>query len=268
MSEKYIQLSRSPNLGLLVVIGGPGASGSSTIAKMVAEKFGLTRYNAGGIFREIAKERGYSEVKDFLADVESNKEGGYDLEIDNRMIRASQTSNVLIEAKAFAALTTIRHIPCTIKIWLTADIETRVRRIFSKKGILEYGMPITEELKGMYKKEKESLLEREEIDLKKFNFLYGIDYENQGLYNDIIIDSSKQTVEETFNLTCKKIEEMEEKTKNNIPVSNTDNSMDDLEVSWRRWKCLVCGYLYEGTDIQLKCPRCGNEDARKFQDID
>ena len=43
---------------------------------------------------------------------------------------------------------------------------------------------------------------------------------------------------------------------------------DDLDVQWTRWKCLVCNYIYEGSKPLKKCPRCGNEDPDKFEDID
>jgi hypothetical protein len=43
---------------------------------------------------------------------------------------------------------------------------------------------------------------------------------------------------------------------------------EDLDVQWTRWKCLVCNYIYEGSKPLKKCPRCGNEDPDKFEDID
>ena len=43
---------------------------------------------------------------------------------------------------------------------------------------------------------------------------------------------------------------------------------EDLDTRWLRWKCLVCGYVYEGV-VRLKvCPKCGNQDPDKFQDAD
>lgn len=270
MAEKMLKTERNTELGMLVVIGGPGGSGSSTISKLVAEKYNLTHHYAGGIFRELARENGHESVKDFLAMVEAKKGNDYDLEVDNRMIKASQSPNVLIEAKSFAALATMKNIPCTAKIWITADVDTRVRRVLAKKEILGFGKPVTKNLINIYEEEKKNLLERQDINSKRLNFLYGIEYERPELYNDMVVDSSNQSVEETFNLICKKIEEMEEKKKGNVnvPANGNGKSMDDLEVNWRRWKCLVCGYVYEGTDIRLKCPKCGNEDPMKFRDID
>ncbi len=43
---------------------------------------------------------------------------------------------------------------------------------------------------------------------------------------------------------------------------------EELDVIWLRWKCLNCGYLYEGIEVVRKCPKCGNEDPDKFADAD
>ena len=42
----------------------------------------------------------------------------------------------------------------------------------------------------------------------------------------------------------------------------------NLETAWTRWKCLVCGYVYEGSESLTQCPRCGNTDPDKFADVD
>ena len=48
----------------------------------------------------------------------------------------------------------------------------------------------------------------------------------------------------------------------------TDEQPEDLEQRWRRLKCLVCGFLYEGMKRLKKCPKCGNEDPDKFVEAD
>lgn len=41
---------------------------------------------------------------------------------------------------------------------------------------------------------------------------------------------------------------------------------EDLDARWSNWKCLQCGFVYEGQKAVSKCPRCGNDDPDKFSD--
>jgi rubrerythrin len=41
---------------------------------------------------------------------------------------------------------------------------------------------------------------------------------------------------------------------------------EDLDSQWNVWKCMTCGYVYEGVKPLNKCPRCGNTDPDKFDD--
>ena len=47
-----------------------------------------------------------------------------------------------------------------------------------------------------------------------------------------------------------------------------DVAPEDLDSRWLRWKCLVCGYVYEGVMRLKECPKCGNKDPDKFEDAD
>lgn len=49
---------------------------------------------------------------------------------------------------------------------------------------------------------------------------------------------------------------------------NTQLSPEDLDSRWLRWKCINCGYVYEGMKELKKCPRCGNENPDLFEDAD
>jgi len=61
-------------------------------------------------------------------------------------------------------------------------------------------------------------------------------------------------------------------TQNTIPTDNNDPLVtnktfdEDLSSRWTHWKCLVCGYVYEGVKPKMVCPRCGNSDPDKFAD--
>ncbi|MGI6423566.1 MAG: rubredoxin-like domain-containing protein [Candidatus Dojkabacteria bacterium] len=49
-------------------------------------------------------------------------------------------------------------------------------------------------------------------------------------------------------------------------VMDDEYNPEDLDDRWLRWKCLSCGYLYEGVKELKKCPRCGNENPDLFED--
>lgn len=51
-------------------------------------------------------------------------------------------------------------------------------------------------------------------------------------------------------------------------IENPDSNPEDLDSRWLRWKCLNCGYLYEGAKGLKVCPRCGNDNPDMFEDAD
>lgn len=50
-------------------------------------------------------------------------------------------------------------------------------------------------------------------------------------------------------------------------IENKENP-EDLDITWSRWKCLKCCYVYEGQGELKKCPKCGNENPDLFVDVD
>lgn len=188
-----------------MVVGGPGGSGSTTIAKMLAAYFGLQYIYAGAIMRRIARLKGFASLEEFLASDEVKENGNkYDKLVDEETYKASMRRNILVEGKSFAAIATLKQLPATVKIWVDADLETRVRRtLLSKKGIKH-----PEEVKKgslVYRVTATELMQRYSNDKNRYSKLYGIDYGHQELYNDIVIDASHLTAGETFNLILKEI---------------------------------------------------------------
>jgi rubrerythrin len=58
-------------------------------------------------------------------------------------------------------------------------------------------------------------------------------------------------------------------TSSTTPPANTNTVQpEDMDSRWTRWKCLKCGYLYEGVKELKKCPKCGNENPDLFTDAD
>ena len=187
--------ARPKDLGMLFVVGGPGGSGSSTISKLLAQKYSLNYVYAGKIMRTVAKEKGFSNLEDFLKTLNSKNSDKIDEVIDRKLIRLSYSENVLIESKIFAALAFKLAIPTTVSIWLDAKVDVRAKRkLKSKKG------KTIEEI-------KKELNERLEYDNKRYTKLYGIDYMSPKKYNDIVLDTSKMNEYQTLALILKLIED-------------------------------------------------------------
>lgn len=183
---------------ILLVVGGPGGSGSSTISKMLADHFKIPRIYAGDLFREEAKEQDYESFEEFLQDI-SLGGNSLDLEIDSLLTEYAQKGNVLIESKIFGALVKTRNIEHTATIWLDADIDTRVERQLGKENV-----------KGLNKifaryRIKKSLKRRFKIDKEKYKRLYGVEYDRPRKYYDIALDTSKMNEVETFNLILEEL---------------------------------------------------------------
>lgn len=190
------------NKQILLVIGGPGKSGSTTIAKMLSEYFNIERIYGGKFFREAAKERGFKSLEIFLASMGQEKIMELDREVDEKLRRYALKGDVVIESKTFAAISKKEDISCTAKIWLHADLNTRVKRALGKE---EFNNFIA---KWIRKKQiKKDLTRRYEIDKGRYKELYDIDYDHPEKYNDLVIDSSDQTPDQTFNLIVNFLED-------------------------------------------------------------
>lgn len=179
---------RPKELGMLVVIGGPGGSGSTTISKILSRKWMLNRFYGGKLIREKSKGKDLEEFVD--NSLKNNPD--IDKEIDKYLIKMSYQKDILIESKVFAALATINHIPTTLRIWLHSDPETSVKRIFSREKWKNDPQK--------FKQELEDLKERRMNDIDRFQNLYGVDISKPEKYNDLVIDSSKLDVHNTLKM--------------------------------------------------------------------
>lgn len=202
--KKQLDIGKRPkDLGLLIVVGGPGGSGASTIARMLARYLGLSYVYAGGMMRAIAEKNGFKSYVKFIESehFKSNK-NKYDKQIDRQIVRMSQRRDVLIDSKTFAALAYIKKLPCTVKIWIEADLEVRVHRALYSRSNIPEGKKVAKK-SLMYRRTMLELMKRYSNDKNRYARLYGIDYDRQELYNDIVINSSKIDAGETFTLILK-----------------------------------------------------------------
>jgi predicted cytidylate kinase len=114
------------NEEFVVTIGGPHGSGRSTIAKAVAEHYGLDRFSTGNVFRQFAKERGIS-----VMELNKTAEKEIDIEVDKQSKEAGLKGNVVFESDLAAWVNSEVPDKTVIKIWLDASPEKAGERIFN-----------------------------------------------------------------------------------------------------------------------------------------
>ena len=165
---------------MIISIGGPAGSGKSSVAQKLADKLGWSRYYIGGIRRQKAKSLG-------LTLAEYNKLGETDpttdLVVDEYQKKLGQTQdNFIIEGR-----TSWHFIPHSFKIYLDVDEKVGAKRILKEDLNLR---TITDVLR--------SHRQRKKSDTKRYKKYFNIDVYDHNNY-DLIIDTSKLSIDETVN---------------------------------------------------------------------
>ena len=186
--ESYIeefQSKREKDSSVLVTIDGPSGSGKGTLAEQIADELGVRHFSASDVFYSIADERGISHV-------ELSKQAGkeVDLEVDRKTLERGLKTNCVIDSRiASYVLGTYSD----LKIYLTADLEERARRIAARED-----------------KDLETVLEetreRDEENNRRYEEYYGIDTEDKSIY-DVLIDNTDVDINEQQELVEKIVEE-------------------------------------------------------------
>ncbi|MFT4302973.1 MAG: (d)CMP kinase [Candidatus Woesearchaeota archaeon] len=182
---------------MIITISGMPGSGKSTLAKMLAEKINYKRYYMGGIMRELAK-------KNKLSIIEYQKLGEnnpkIDKEIDEYQIKlAKENKDVILEGRTSAFL-----IPKSIKIFIDVDLKEGAKRVFND---LKKEERSTEEKVQNIEQMKEKMLERMKTENKRYKKYYSIDNIYDKNKFDIIIDTTKLSIQEAFEKLIKQLQQ-------------------------------------------------------------
>ncbi|MCS7097009.1 MAG: AAA family ATPase [Candidatus Methanomethylicia archaeon] len=161
---------------VVITVSGPPGSGKSTQAFKIARKMNLRYFSIGKCFREIAERMniGFEELHKL-----AENDPKYDYEVDKRTLIEADIGNVVIDGHLTGWIAKDK---ADIKIYLTAPLEERVRRIAKRDG----------------KNIMEALIEvkkREESNSIRYKNYYGIDINDLSVY-DIVINTDKWKEEE------------------------------------------------------------------------
>ncbi len=123
------------SMTITIIISGMAGSGKTSLAKALANHYGLTYLCGGDALKEIAMRKGYHfsgddwwETEDgmkFLSERKDNPD--FDREVDSFLKKKAEEGNVSITSWAMPWLGAKG-----IKIWLNATQETRSKRIMNR----------------------------------------------------------------------------------------------------------------------------------------
>jgi predicted cytidylate kinase len=168
---------------VIVTIGGPPGSGTSTVSMILMEITGFDYIYAGSIFREMAKERGLS-LAEFGKLCENDKK--VDMDLDLKMINFARSSkDMILEGRMTGPLCKRENI-LALKVYIDADIKLRAERVMERDG---------GSIDDVYMK----MERREASEARRYLDYYGIDPREHHHY-DIVIDSTNMTPEEEVDL--------------------------------------------------------------------
>lgn len=172
-----------------VTISGPPGSGTTTVARILAEKLNFELISAGEVFRRMAREKKMS-LAEFSRLADANPE--IDLEIDRYQKElAEKSDNVVVEGRLSGWI-----VNADLKVWLFASEDIRVERIAKR------------EKKSIDEAKKETR-ERERIEKRRYEKYYGINIDDWTIYH-LVINSGYFTPEEIVEIIIKAIEGIKE----------------------------------------------------------
>jgi len=164
-----------------VLLPGMLGSGCTSVAQLLAGRLGLRVVNSESIIREIVSERGSS----FLEMAAIIRDGEVDLESMIRSVALDYLNegDVLIEGRT--ALMLLDR-PATIKAFLYADRDFRVKRVAERRGVAV--------------EEAEREVERSDEDRERLvRRLYDRDWLDPNLY-DVMLNTSRVGIERVASL--------------------------------------------------------------------
>lgn len=154
---------------LLTISGLPG-SGTTTVSRILSEKYGLEMISAGEVFRSLAKEYGMT-LAEFGELAESDD--SIDLKIDELQREIANTrDNIILEGRLAGHMA-----DKALKVWIKAPVEVRVSRIAGRES-------------GTFGEKLEETKEREASEAIRYSTIYGIDIGDLSIY-DLVINSEK-----------------------------------------------------------------------------
>ncbi|MEM2913189.1 MAG: cytidylate kinase family protein [Candidatus Bathyarchaeia archaeon] len=183
---------------IVICISGLAGSGKSTVARRIAEHYGLRYCSGGEALKNLAAEMGYETAErgwwetgggiNFMEKRLDNLD--LDRRVDEKMLEWAREGNVVLDSWTMPWL--LRN---GFKIWLEASEDVRAQRVARRDGI-----SVEEALRLMRERESKT----KEIYSRLYGFRLGEDFEPF----HVILDVNNLGREEVFKALCLIIDNM------------------------------------------------------------
>ncbi len=159
-----------------ITISGEAGSGKSTVASLIAKKLKIKHYSTGDYMRKMA-------ANHKVTIIELNKIGETDASIDKELddwqmqLEKDKKKEFVIDSRLG-----FHFIPTSIKIFLSADLEVRAKRIYQDKRAVEKNTTLQQTIANIKK--------RQQLERARYKEKYNIDYLDFSTY-DLVLDTTK-----------------------------------------------------------------------------
>ena len=171
---------------VLITVGGPPGSGTSTLCRLLMERTNLRYIYAGQLFRDQAMERGMTLMEFSTLCLE---DPSIDRKLDDVMLEEARAGEAILEGRMIGPLCAKNAI-ASLKVYVDADPVERARRVMERDG-------------GTLEDVVRTMEMREDLEKKRYVRYYGIDPTDTSWY-DIVIDSTHHRPEQVLEIVMKK----------------------------------------------------------------
>jgi len=177
---------------IVICISGLPGCGKSTVAKKIAEKYGLKYVSGGGALKKLAIEAGFKPSDEDWWETEEGmrflnrrmEDSEFDRKVDEKLIEIAKEGNIVLDSWTMPWL-----LKEGFKIWLDASLEVRAARTAKRDNI-------------SIEKAKQLLKEREEKTRRIYEKLYGFRLGEDFSPFNIVLNTEKLDVENVFKTLC------------------------------------------------------------------
>ena len=165
-----------------IAITGDLGSGKSSVAKIICQKAGYDYFSTGSLQRKLAAEKGMDTLElNYLSEKTNEIDDYIDAFLKNIDSDKSITKPMVLDSRL-----AWHFVKSAFKVYLKVQPEIAARRVLADKA--RSNEPLTADIEDS----KNSLLERQEVEARRFKKLYRIDYRKLDHY-DLVINTSTST---------------------------------------------------------------------------